>query len=457
MQRRDDGLYEALRAYTVAAVASLLEAGFVIEPESEGGWHARGDNMFVFREPQGPPEGLREAINAQHSRPEYQVALNALRAHPIIGTRLGKLLGTAFGSALLEEHHLPDRLIYAFLRRGSFDADEFDTGFDQFVESLTFETAAWVVIAPLSGVASDATPIELEAGVEIITMSDTEVVACLSTSLITGFGSAGFTSVTNRIAIRLTEHWPAIVGDNDAHDQAVTRAYTRRTELVEAVVHVLRLLKDGEVSVPGTVAFSPSSFEGRAFHFGYSPAPRHTAFERYRLQPEDTDELVALWRDFRGSAVRGKRFLATAIRRFAFAGERPRAEDRILDLMIAAEALFTPGTQTEVSHKVALHAAAFLERQDATVAEVFKTMKQGYGARSAIAHGGDPEIGRLAGDEDGTLDRLVALLSEYMRDALKRMITRAVQGTPLSDQGAWNTLVLDKIGESSGHGGDAAS
>jgi hypothetical protein len=101
--------------------------------------------------------------------------------------------------------------------------------------------------------------------------------------------------------------------------------------------------------------------------------------------------------------------------------------------MIAAEALFTPGTQTEVSHKVALHAAAFLQPRDATAADVFKTMKQGYGARSDIAHGREPEIGRLASGDEGTLDRLVALVSEHMRDALKRMIARAVDGTALPD------------------------
>lgn len=456
MQSQDAELYEALKAYTVVAVASLLERRFSLEPESEGGWHARGDNMFVFREPQDTPEGLREAITAQHSRREYRAALDALRAHPVIGARLGKLVGTTFHRGLLEEERLPDRLLYRFLRRGSFDADEFDIAFQELVESLTFETAAWIVIAPLSGVASDETPITLEPGVEITTLSDPEVIACLSTGLLTSFGGTGATFVTNRIGIRLTEQWPAIVGD-DEHDEDATHAYARRADLVEAVVHVLRLLKDGEVSVPGTVAFSSSSAEGRAYFFGYSPAPRHTEFERYRLEPTEVDELVALWRDVRSAAVRGKRFLVTAIRRLAFAGERARPEDRILDLMIAAEALFTPRTQTEVSHKVALHAATFLERQDATVADVFKTMKQGYAARSAIAHGGEPETGRLAIGVDGTLEHLVALLSDYMRDALKRMISRAVQGTGLSDQGAWNTFVLNKLDDSSEQAPDAAT
>ena len=291
MQSRDADLYEPLEAYTAAAVSSLLGSGFALEPELEGGWHARGNDTFVLREPRETPEGLHEAITAQHCRPEYQAVLEALRAHPVIGTRLGKLVGPAFSRAQVDEEDLADRLLYPFLRRSSFDAAEFGAAFDQLVESLTSETAAWVVIAPLSGAASDATPIELEAGIEIVTMSDAEVIACLSTGLITGFGSAGLAFISNRIAIRLTEQWPVLVGD-DEDDAAAGNAHTRRAELVEAVVHVLRLLKDGEVSVPGTVSFSPGSFRGQTYHFGYSPAPRYTAFERYRLEPTDADQLV---------------------------------------------------------------------------------------------------------------------------------------------------------------------
>ena len=444
-QNQDAELREAVREYTVAALGSLLDDGFVLEAESEGGWRARGQ-MFAFCEYRGTPQSLHEAIAAQHARPEYRAAVQAFRAHPIIGPRIGKVVGTAFSRTIVQEEGLPDRLVYRFLRRGSFDATEFDAGFEELVESLAFETAPWVVIAPLSGMAANATPIELEPGVEIVEMTDNEVIACLSTGLITGFGMTGFVSVGNRIAIRLSERWPAVVGDgNDDDLRSATDAYSRRVELVEAVVQVLRLLKDGEVSVPGTVAFSLRGFEGRGYSFGYSPAPRHTEVERYRLEHTETDELVALWRDVGNPRVQSKRFLTTAIRRFGFAGERPRPEDRILDLMIAAEALFTPGTQTEVSHKVALHAAAFVSREDATVADVFKTMKQAYNARSAIAHGGEPEIGQLATGEDGTLDRLVALVAEHMREALKGMITLAVSGNAIADQAAWNALVLNKL------------
>jgi len=43
-----------------------------------------------------------------------------------------------------------------------------------------------------------------------------------------------------------------------------------------------------------------------------------------------------------------------------------------------------------------------------------------------------------------------------MRHALKLMIARVVEGTALSDQDAWNTLVLKLLGASSDQPADAA-
>jgi hypothetical protein len=74
------------------------------------------------------------------------------------------------------------------------------------------------------------------------------------------------------------------------------------------------------------------------YAIGYSTAPTQMPFESYRLSASDATDLVELWRRLRSRAVTDQRFLTTALRRFAFAGERTRAEDRILDLMIAAEA-----------------------------------------------------------------------------------------------------------------------
>ena len=58
----------------------------------------------------------------------------------------------------------------------------------------------------------------------------------------------------------------------------------------------------------------------------------------YELTGHEPEEFSLFWK--RLANARKTPFLDAAIRRFAFAGERRRAEDRIVDLIISAETLF---------------------------------------------------------------------------------------------------------------------
>jgi hypothetical protein len=61
--------------------------------------------------------------------------------------------------------------------------------------------------------------------------------------------------------------------------------------------------------------------------------------------------------------------LANAVRRFSYACERDRPDDRLVDLMIAAESLFLggesgPGNRGELSYRLSLRAAFFIDSRD---------------------------------------------------------------------------------------------
>ena len=124
-------------------------------------------------------------------------------------------------------------------------------------------------------------------------------------------------------------------------------------------------------------------------------------FERYRIESGEVEPFVALWEKLRDERRRDLRFLTTALRRFAFAGERSTPEDRLLDLVIAAEALFTPKTTTAVAHKVAFNCAAFLHVDGHSAEDVFRRMKRAYRDRSKVAHGDTIE---LSGEDVDTIE-----------------------------------------------------
>jgi hypothetical protein len=341
----------------------------------------------------------------------------------------------------METETVVDRLLYPLLRNGEFDPLVFEESYERVFGVLVRDSATWFVLAPLPGATFEGAPIGLGSGAEIIKLSDAEIATCLSAGLLESRGSTGLTYVGDVFAVRLTETWPIVVGDADESplDDAQA-AWDQRAERIETAIHALRLVKPGAVYSTGTVSFSMSFHEGRGYTFGYSPTSRGNSRGDYNLASGEVDDLVRVHASLESAAVRNKPFLATAIRRFAMSEERFHIEDRVLDLMISAEALFTPRTQTEVAHKVALHAAAFLARSGLDPKTVFTTMKDGYAARSKIAHGAS------IATASPPLDALAATLGGYLREALTKMIDYAEKGIALSDPAAWNDLVVGRLG-----------
>lgn len=443
MDQASADLYAACRVFAEAAVADLLDAGHRVPPgPGTPGWHPRGSGTFMIRGVLDIPAlDLHDAFDSQHERSEYLACLEALRSHPVAAPRLDQLVGTLHGASLVEPEPTIDQLLYPLLRNGSFDASIFDATYEAVFSVLTHDTATYVVLAPLPGARFEAVPIQLDSGVEIVELSEDEIARCLNAGFLNEHTMGGFVHLEQVFGVQLKEEWPILVGPAAAdHLPDVQVAWDARATQIERAVHSLRLSKAGTVYSPGTVAFSPSLFSGRATTFGLSPVPRGSARGKYALDADEVEGLVSTWRCLASEAVMSKPFLTTAVRRFAMAGERVHIEDRLLDLMIAAEALFAPATKTEVAHKVALHAAAFLARPGCDATAVFTTMKQGYAARSEIAHGATSKI------PPESLRDLCETLSGYLREALRKMVDAADRGAAFADQAAWNDFIVGRLG-----------
>ena len=80
--------------------------------------------------------------------------------------------------------------------------------------------------------------------------------------------------------------------------------------------------------------------------------------------------------------------LNIAISRFNYAYERNKLEDKLIDYMIAFEALFFKhGEIGEFRHKLAVRVARFLKQNYDERKEIMKRMMEFYDKRSAIVHG----------------------------------------------------------------------
>ncbi|MDA0161338.1 HEPN domain-containing protein [Solirubrobacter ginsenosidimutans] len=158
------------------------------------------------------------------------------------------------------------------------------------------------------------------------------------------------------------------------------------------------------------------------------PAP----FERYGwldARPPVTDdqiaEVAALYTNLANAPDGGT--LPLAAGRLSDAMLRDNDRDSILDLVIGLEAILGDQTTTEVTHKLALRAAAVLARLDEQAADpnqVFAAVKHIYGYRSAVAHGNARNVARKQSIQVGEQEiRTVDLATTYLRrviDALAR-------------------------------------
>jgi hypothetical protein len=130
------------------------------------------------------------------------------------------------------------------------------------------------------------------------------------------------------------------------------------------------------------------------------------------------------------------------------ASDRDRDDDRLVDLMIAAESLFladagAPRERGELRYRLALRAGFFIDSPEYTRGQIFKHMRRAYDAGSAIVHGGgDPERELMKSPTDAplSLHDFTKVTEHLLRVALKKRIDMAtVAGAPPID---WEALII---------------
>jgi hypothetical protein len=127
------------------------------------------------------------------------------------------------------------------------------------------------------------------------------------------------------------------------------------------------------------------------------------------------------------------------------AAERRQIEDRILDLVIALEALLLSGiTQPgELLFRFALHGACFGADNPQDRESLFEFLKAAYRARSRIAHGASLSLRKLVmfdGSRPQDLPTYADAVEAAARDVLRRSVNLHVKtGRFVQD---WDQLVL---------------
>jgi hypothetical protein len=174
-----------------------------------------------------------------------------------------------------------------------------------------------------------------------------------------------------------------------------------------------------------------------------------------QLGEQQLGDIKQLWEDLQSERVKQRKYLDVAIRRFSYAHDRYRLEDRIVDLMIAAESLFLSDFKKdnyigELRYRLSLRAACFLASDGEARKLIFRQMRTVYDLRSAIVHRGDTENVKLPeplNDILTPLEDLVSMIQGYVRFALRKAIKLAVQPETPKELVNWDELIFSADGK----------
>lgn len=197
---------------------------------------------------------------------------------------------------------------------------------------------------------------------------------------------------------------------------------------IKKVISTLRLFKCGDI-YDAKYSYMPVSWTlfARGVISSYpSVQPRMQIKAELRLEKSEIEDFKKFWVTYNEFIPKLNTFLFinTAISRFNFAYENNRVEDRLIDYMIAFEALFLKGNENqELNYRLALRTAIMIFTVDDPKTSIFSDMKNAYKLRSLIVHGKNfDEIKRDLETKHLKINNFILKIEEYLRRAIKKFM-----------------------------------
>jgi len=225
-----------------------------------------------------------------------------------------------------------------------------------------------------------------------------------------------------------------------AEEPPLSAAVAKITQMVRA----LRLLKRGYVAVPfiehQMVEWHPQPSIG--WQAPLYP-PHWRPFDpRYVIQESEAREIASLYQALSYELAKKHRAINVALHRIDRSEEETEPAQRLVDLVIALEALLLPDTREELSFRFSLRGAYFLASDAAQRQRFYEEFKQAYRLRSGIVHGGELPQEVMILDLKMPVEEFVNRIENHTREVAKRMLLLATQPDATRELVQWDDLVL---------------
>jgi hypothetical protein len=430
---------QALRTWVHDAIEFLYHT----EPDVSPGlarWQLDSDGLFRKRE-RPTPVWQHGDLEAVRQLPSWHAVERALQDDERLRAHLDQLVGTAEGGRRFDVETagrlvlpLPDEvseLDVAFARR-----------YDNLDGFLASEEIQSVVVWPLPGMTSDQFPIQLQQDIELDVLSDDELAAVLNAEVLRPFFSDipfdPTEDISERACLRYGYRLPKVIGGDVTSQKTLAAHQDRLNTIQENMEQVLALSFADPVAISGQASMHTDwLLLSGGVKFQQVPLTNAQRFRRVNLDTQAAMEVVDTWQRLRQPGLlQRQKALALALRRFSYQAYRQRAEDELVDILVAAEALYLSDLgPSELGFRFALRASAFSDvaKLGMTRREVFDMMKAAYNVRSKIVHGDEPKPKDMkVKDMPKLLPEFVQASEEVVRQGLKKALAEAA-----SSKGKW--------------------
>jgi hypothetical protein len=385
---------------------------------------------------------------------EYAAVRAAIVEEPLLAAQMDMLVGSPYlGAIRVTVDSVVNAAVGSTIKavgQPIFDGATFDTCYAEIEASLASPDVMHIVLAPLLGYSSETEVVRLTPTLSIRPLNESELARAIDLGLVTSiFGPGRPIFDPPSHTIELSRPVPKTLGDLPIEPVDALQRFQLESDNVPAhVVSGLRLFKGGNLATSGRMDSSSFYFmrDGGSYRVDDRPLLRYQP--GYHLSESEAEQFVAFYQACNSEPVAKSPGLAMALRRMSFHSERPRPDDQIVDLMIAAEALFLGGRDDpergEQRYRLALRAAAYTPTNTWDRRQLFRLFRSAYDARSVVAHGGTVNKCRLPDGQDIALVDFVKVAAEQLRSALKRAIEdTATAAKPFAVD--WEALLLARL------------
>jgi len=420
-----DPLAEALFGLCAASASVLADmSNGLVSFQGLEEWYADPMDPKVFRRrlPAVPMLAMSARSDIE-STPDWATAMEALLADPVLGHLMNRMVGTALGSGRIQAEGLLHSAIARTLVADNPSA-EATRLLDEWRNELGADPVDVTTIVVVGGI-EPTDPVHLGQDVTARQMTDDEVAGALRLGALPVMpGTGPLTWVHHRSCITIKHHLRRVVGDDIAEMAEAMSFYSSLDQRIETALATVRLLGFRHVREYARITQTgrgASQFGVRGSGLMLGPSEPLDGSSEARAR-----EIFAAVAD----AIARRPQLAIALRRFSGSHEPRHEEDRLLDLWIAMEALFSPDETSEVTFRLALNTANWVDVPELLPRDLFDWIKRAYALRSDLVHGRSPalrKLTRLRGTEIKSISEAADDLREVVGIALLRFLFEAAR------------------------------